>query len=278
MDGSTNGDASVRLGWRTLWGALLRAVVAALVGAAVAVAIGTQLPPTYRAEASLLVGRLLSAVAPGTDQIAAAQSLTETYAELATTRPVLAIAAEAAGIDEPIADVEDRITVRTPTGGPVLVVTAVAGSADQAADLANGIAEELLARSPAAADPQVDIAAQLTADLERITADLERVSAELDEQLDDFTPDEERIAQLEDQLTTLRASRASAISLLADVGSNELTIVEPAEPPADSETPRPWAFAVAGAAIGFLLTAGVLALASGGWDRRPPAIQATRHR
>lgn len=266
------------LGWRSFGGALLRAIAAALLGAAVAVGVGTQLPPTYRAEASLLIGRLLSAVAPGTDQIAAAQSLTATYAELATTRPVLAAAAEAAGIDEPIADVEDRVTVRTPTGGPILVITSVGSSPAEAAALANGIADELVARSPATTDPQADIAARLSSDLERISEDLDRVAAALDDAQDDPTPDEERIAQLDDQITTLRESRASLISLLADVGSNEITVVEPAEPPSEPQTPRPWAFAVAGAAIGFLLTGGLLALWSGGWDRRPPAIQATRQR
>ena len=111
---------------RSASGALIIALAAAVLGATVAVAIGTQLAPTYRAEGSLLVGRLLSAVAPGTDQIAAAQALTETYAELATTRPVLAAAAEAAGIDEPIEQLEDRVTARTPTGGPVLVISAIA--------------------------------------------------------------------------------------------------------------------------------------------------------
>src|SRR6478672_645179 len=75
----------------------LRALGVALVGAivfgAVAALVSMRLPKTYEAGTTLLIGRSSTGSDPGYDDLLAAQLLAQTYAELATTRPILAAVA-----------------------------------------------------------------------------------------------------------------------------------------------------------------------------------------
>ena len=61
----------------------------ALLAAGVAFVVSSQLPKTYEAKATLIVGQSLSAVNPDYTQILVSQRLSTTYATVATTRPIL---------------------------------------------------------------------------------------------------------------------------------------------------------------------------------------------
>jgi capsular polysaccharide biosynthesis protein len=98
------------------------------------------LPRTYASSVTLLVG------SPNTsdyDQILAAQLQAQTYAELATTQPVLDGAAGRVGVAG--AALRDVVSVRTPRSTPFVTITARDGNASRAAELANAVAAELMA-------------------------------------------------------------------------------------------------------------------------------------
>jgi capsular polysaccharide biosynthesis protein/Mrp family chromosome partitioning ATPase len=121
----------VRRWWLALFAA---AVVAGCIGLGVASIIA----PTYEAEVRLLVGPLNTDV----NTLRASGQLARTYAELATSEPLLA--ATLSSLDDPgvgVDDVDVRATADEVTR--VLAVRVRAKNEDAVAPIANGLAEQL---------------------------------------------------------------------------------------------------------------------------------------
>jgi capsular polysaccharide biosynthesis protein len=114
-------------------------VVIAVLSGVVALVVSLVIPPTYESETTLLVGSPTSADYEG---ILAAQLQAQTYAELATTKPVLDAAALKAGTtgDEILEDV----TVQTPRSTPFVTILARDADPARAAAIASAIADELI--------------------------------------------------------------------------------------------------------------------------------------
>ncbi len=122
-------------GW--LWLILLLTAVAG----ASAFIVSQLLPKEYESEAKVLVGSLTET---RTDQILAYQQLAQTYVELATTTPVLARVSDSLGLGVDPVDLRARIDVRAPIGQNVIRVVARAPAPDEAARIANAVAEEII--------------------------------------------------------------------------------------------------------------------------------------
>jgi capsular polysaccharide biosynthesis protein len=126
-------SAYLHLFHRWKWTLLLAACVAGLVGFLGA----SQIDPTYEAEARLLVGPVNTDV----DTVRAAESLTLTYAELATAQP--AIDRVAASVDVDPALLDDAIGVSATSSTRIISIVVVHTDPEIAAAVANGIAAEL---------------------------------------------------------------------------------------------------------------------------------------
>ena len=130
-------------------GALLRRwwllVLCGLVAAGVAYAASAAMPREYQAETVVLVGSLTT-----TDPVEhqGYRELAQTYALLVDTPLVLDPVSEQLGLDEgSAAALSDRIAARSTTGQSLIVITATAATAEDAALTARTVASTLTALS-----------------------------------------------------------------------------------------------------------------------------------
>lgn len=109
-------------------------VVAPLLGALLGFGLSKAITPTYQAQAAMsvnvyTVGSITSAVTP--------QQAMNALAKVATSAPVLQLAAEQSGADLTAQDLVDRVTAQVPPNTTTLLVTASASDPDTAARIAN---------------------------------------------------------------------------------------------------------------------------------------------
>lgn len=122
----------VRRWWLTL---LLAGLVAGLSGFLIA----DRLPPTYQAEARILVGP----VSADRDVLEASSSLTRTFAELAASQPIQQAALDAVGSSRLVTEFAEDVEVRADGETRILTIQVRDGSPAQAAALANAMAAAL---------------------------------------------------------------------------------------------------------------------------------------
>ncbi len=113
----------------------------------------SQKPLAYVSEASLLIGPPLNGPINESD-INVGQLLRGTYADLATTRPLLTRVLAKTGVSLSIDDLSADVSARVPTDSTLLVVSVTTGNATQAAQLANALADELVAYPTTLAFPK----------------------------------------------------------------------------------------------------------------------------
>lgn len=109
-------------------------------GAAALLASGL-LPTTFESDATLIVGQSSGAPPTVYEDLLAAQILANTYAALSTTTPVLSAARERAGVSISIEELRDHVRVEAIRNSLLVVVTAEFPTAEEAARVANAIAE-----------------------------------------------------------------------------------------------------------------------------------------
>ncbi len=230
---------------------LVMLVGMALAGAA-AFIISSLLPKAYTAETRLLVGQSLTGPNPDYTQLLASQVIAQTYAEVATARPSLDRVIGQLGLDMTPEELSASVEVRAPANSTLIVITAEAADPGDAADIANGLAQVLLAgieENPV--DPVT--ADDLTALDEQIAA----VTTQVGELLalpTLTTAQENRLSVLQDQRDQLRQERDSVLQQLTS-SANRLVVVEPAVPPTDPSSPRILFNTAIGAFIGLVITA-----------------------
>jgi len=121
-----------RRGW---WAILLAAVAFAVL----AEAAGSRAEVRYEATTGVLIGPMLGDPA----QVRAAEARVPTYAQLATSRPVLEAARARLRLRESVDTLVDAVTARSEGSSRLLTITAQATTAAGAARLANAIAAVL---------------------------------------------------------------------------------------------------------------------------------------
>lgn len=214
------------------------------------------LPRTYASEARVVVGQSLSSANPGVQQLQVAQRLTETYATLAQTRPVLERVIARVGLPWSTDELEDVVSVRTLQEVNVIVITAASDNPDVAAAIANGLAEELIAASPAIQGQQRDLEDFLRRDLAAAQNQIETMQAQLDSlaALPDRTPEQEaQLQTLQNRLVGAREVFGRLLDQLANASSNRLTVIDPAVPAARPASPNVLLNTLLGGAIGLLV-------------------------
>lgn len=115
-------------------------LAAAIIGGVGGYATASQLPERYESHARVLVGPVNADI----DTIRAAASLTETYAQIATSEEVLRGAIEELALALSSDDLREAMDVRTDQTTRIVTIGIAAPDAGRAADLANAIAQGLL--------------------------------------------------------------------------------------------------------------------------------------
>lgn len=223
---------------RSRWLLILLVAVLAVVGALIA-SLAT--PKAYTSRATLIVGQSLSAVNPDISQITASQRLSDTYAQVVTTRPILQSVIDDLKLSMGPDELRSHVSASVPQDSTLLTIAVELGDPATAAAVANGLAAELMAKSPTLRGEQTDIQQFVTNDIRALQTQIADTQATFDKLLaiPQRTPEEDQQLQdVEARLASLRASYAALLSYTSDSSANELTVVEPAIAAAAPTTPR----------------------------------------
>jgi succinoglycan biosynthesis transport protein ExoP len=223
---------------------------------------GTQ-PKVYEAKATLIVGQSLSGINPDYNQLLVSQRLSTTYANIATTRSILAKVIAKLGMNETPERLALLVSATAAPESALLTITGRDGDPVRAANLVNAMADELIAASPTVQGQQTDVLRSIDEDLTAIRADIRTTQGEIERltALTIRTPAEEaRLETLQGRVASLRSTFATLLSFSSNNASNLLTVVQAAVPPEEATSPRPILNALIAAIVGLLVAAGIIYL------------------
>jgi polysaccharide biosynthesis transport protein len=243
-----------------LWFFVLSVLLAA--GSAFAVS-SRMLPRTYEAKATLIVGQSLSAVNPDYTQLLASERLSATYAVVATKRPILDAVIKQLGLVETSDELSKQVRADAPLESTLLTISAQDVDPTRAAALANALAEQLIAASPAIQGRQAEFQESIDADLKATQDQINTTQAQIEtlSGLPNRTVAQQANLQtLQVRLASLLSTYATLLSYSSGSASNLLTVIEPAIAPTDPMSPRPLLNTLLAAGLGLLLAAGVVAV------------------
>ncbi|MHB8960548.1 MAG: Wzz/FepE/Etk N-terminal domain-containing protein [Candidatus Limnocylindrales bacterium] len=216
-------------------------VALAVLGAAAGLAASRISPTTYHAEARVMVGQTAVSRQVDYTDLLASQLLAQTYTDLATSGPVLQTAGDSLKPTETAAQLDAVVSARAPVNSIYVIIGADASDATRAADIANAVAQALVATAPAESQTSKDLQSALQNDLVAVDGQVSSALAQIGTLTakPSLTADEQKqLADLQAQLDSLRSQRATLAADITTPGSNVLTLVDPAAPPAGASSPR----------------------------------------
>ncbi len=234
-----------------------------LLAGAAAYFISAQLPKTYEAKATLIVGQSLSSVNPDYTQVLVSQNLSATYAAVATTRPILGAVITQLGLSLTADELLSHVSANAPLASTLLTITAQDTQPTRAAAIANAMANQLIAASPAIQGRQAAFQASIDADLQATQGQMTTTQAKVDSltALVARTPAQDAdLAALEGELVTLRSTYSTLLTFSSSNVSNLLSVVEPAVVPTSPISPRPLLNMLLAAVLGLLLAASIVVI------------------
>jgi capsular polysaccharide biosynthesis protein/Mrp family chromosome partitioning ATPase len=198
-------------------------VAGALAAGVVANIVASRMQPTYLAQARVLVGPING----DKDTLLASGQLARTYAELATSRPVLESVITSSGVPTPVRRLTEEVTTTSNDVNRIVTISVEDTEPAIAATLANGIAARL--REISTATPEQDAAAL------------------------DALRRQPEIAALGERA---RADVQAAAERVLQQDAGRIEIMEPAARPTESSGPRVGLLTVLAALAG-LIVAGI---------------------
>lgn len=237
-------------------------VVSILLAAVAAFVVSSLLPKTYEAKATLIVGQSLSAVNPDYTQVLVSQRLSTTYATVATTRPIIASVIKQLDLGVTPDELLMRVRGDASADSTLLTITAQDANPARAAAIANALAEQLIAASPAIQGRQAEFQASIDADLKATQDQMTAIQTKVETLtgLPARTAAEDAdLATLDGRLVSLRATYATLLSFASTNASNLLTVIEPATAPSGPISPRPLLNTLLAAILGLLVAGGTAA-------------------
>ena len=233
---STRGEPTLELRkqiavLRAWWWLLVASVL--LAGGAAFIVSGL-LPKVYQGQTTLVVGQGLSAVSPDYNQLLASQQISQTYAQVATTRPLLEKVIAQLNLQETPEELLKHVQASATPNNTLITITAQDGNPARAAAIANDLADALIAASPALQGRQASVLQSVDADLQATQQQIDQAQAEVQRLsgLPSRTVDQEaQLQSLQNQLTALRQTYASLLAFSSNNSPNLLSVVEPAVAP-----------------------------------------------
>jgi capsular exopolysaccharide synthesis family protein len=220
---------------------ILLIVVGTVLAGVTAFLVSSSMPKTYSADATVIVGQFLNAVNPDSNQLLVSQRLSETYAELAVTPPLLDRVNAKLNLNTSSTDLAKRVSAEAHQNTTLLTITARDGAPDRAAAIANEVAQQLIAMSPTVAARQELDDTVIERNLKATQEQIDQAQAQLDALIANprRTPEQDASVQsLENRLASLRSTYASLLAYTSTSGSNLLSVVSPATTPAGAAAPQ----------------------------------------
>lgn len=248
-------------------GALVRSlsivlVVAFLCGAAAAI-VTAVLPKAYEANTSLLIGISTTGSEPGYQDLLASQLLSQTYAELATTRPILTAVIDELNLDQTPDELADSMNVQASGINPIVRIRVRGPDPGRVAEIADAIAQQLIDWKPDEGSDGVAALPELRDTLARIDAQITQAQGEVDQLQSQGSGAPEGALQASlSRLASLLSTRTSVLQLIANASSSSVRVIEPAAPPTEAAQPGIILNIGAAGLLGALVAAGGLFVAS----------------
>jgi len=241
------------------WAWLIIACV--LLASGTAYLVSSSLPKTYDGKVTLNVGQSLgNNVSPDYNQLLASQRLSTTYASVATTGPIMQRVITSLGLPTTTDDLRAHVGAQAPANNTLVYITASWGDPNTAANIANAVANELIAESPAIQGKQANVQSFVDQQLSDTQTQIQSVQSDVNALagLQTRTPEQEQQLQsLQAQLIQLRSSYASLLQFGSNSASNLLSVVDPALPPLDPSGPRVLLNTILAGVLGLLIAVGI---------------------
>jgi succinoglycan biosynthesis transport protein ExoP len=220
------------------WAWLIVACV--LLAGGTAYIVTSSLPKTYEGRVTMIVGQSLTAVNPDYNQLLASQRLSATYASVATTGPIMQRVISTLGLATSPDELRASVSAQAPANNTLIYISAIDRDPQAAANIANAVAQELIAESPAIQGHQASVQTFVDQQLSDTQAQLQSTQAEVNTlaSLAARTPEQDQQLQgLQVRLVQLRTAYAALLQFSSNSAANLLSVVDPAV--ADSEPAGP---------------------------------------
>jgi succinoglycan biosynthesis transport protein ExoP len=219
-------------------------------GAVIPMGISTYLssrqPDLYEAKSTLVVGTsLFQNPDPEAGQLNLSSTLAEAYSELVRQGPILESVNERLGLGRHPDQLARQINTSVVWGAHLLEIRVVDYDPEIAAVIANGLADELIRRSPASGGTDPEQQEFIRSQLQDLQDKIEQTGAETEELSDslvDLTSGSEiqnaqdRMRDLEQIRSVYQATYANLLASYREESPNTLSLFEPATAP---QTPMP---------------------------------------
>jgi len=215
--------------------------LAGVVAGGAAYTFMSRLPKTYDARAMLIVGQVVNSTDPDYNDLLAAQRISVAYGTIATTRTTLENVIASLKLSVTYDDLKSRVTAEIPRDSPIINIRVTDQDPVLAAAIANAIASEMVAASPAIQGQQADTQGFVSRQLSAIRSEIEVIQDEVDRlsRLQTRTTDEsQRLGALEAQLAQARSTFVSMLQSAPGFSANALTLQDPAVAPETPSGPR----------------------------------------
>jgi capsular exopolysaccharide synthesis family protein len=235
-------------------------LLSVLLAGGIAYVVSGTLPKIYDGKVTLIVGQSLTAVNPDYNQLLTSQRLAQTYAKVATSRPILDRVIQGLGLKVDAQELEKHVQAEAVRDSTFIVIAAQDPDPTRAAAIANEVAQQLIAASPAIQGRQADVQNFIDQEVRATQGQIVDTEAELDRltSLPTRTSDQDlQIQTLQNRLVSLRAAYGTLFSFSSNSASNLLGVIEPAIPPEQPSSPKILLNAILAAFTGLLLAAGI---------------------
>jgi non-specific protein-tyrosine kinase len=243
--------------WKWLWLIILSTGVAAFFSW---LAVRQQ-PPIYQAKATLMVGQAMRQAEPNQVDLYLAQTLAQTYTEIAQRQPVREATKAALGLTW-----LPGYAVTLVPGTQLLEIRVTDSDRARAAAVADELAKQLIAQSPTSSqadqaerrqfvDQQLD---SLQRNIDDTSAEIEKLRAALGEMFSarEIADTQNQIALLQQKLNDLQANYGLLLNYTGEGAVNTLSIFEHAQVPAWPIGPNKSMTILTAAGIGLALALG----------------------
>ncbi len=258
----------IRLFRKWFWLILL----ATFVAGSVSFIVTSGRPPTYEASTTIAIGQFIQSPNPNSSDITVGIGLAQTYAKLVTTYDVLQGTIDTLNLPLDVSQLERLIRTQILTGTSLMVVTVTYTDPVLVADIANGLARQLVLHSPTnltqEQQAQIDFANAQIVDLNQQLGTTRNQLKLIDDQIaSSDNPDNS--ASLQEQRNSLITQINQASSTIAQFSAtittlqertNSLDIVEQARVPTNSSGASVLTTTLLGAIVGATLAIGLALL------------------
>ncbi len=247
--------------WRWLWLIVLGVGVATV---STYLAVRDQ-PPMYQATARLIVGQVLQEQQPSQGDFWLAQSLAQSYSEIATGRVIRDAAQEALGLEW-----LPGYSVQQVPDTQLLDIQVTDTDPQRAAAVANEVANQLILNSPSNPGPEEAQRQEFVQrQLDDLETDIDATKAEIDKLQDalgemfsarEIADTQSQIAALQQKLNSLQLNYGQLLNFMGQGAVNTLSVVEPAAIPSFPVGSSKMRTVLLAAAVGLVLALGTAVL------------------